>query len=531
MKIIVDLTARTVSLENPLGTVPESLNYELEFHQNDRDSLQIAFKKDGAFCELPPEYSVIELGAVKKDLPSSDVLFYCNVFTKTGTGVNAIYKGRLQLATDEIAELFNSEPLLNIAQVEALFKIRLLSGDLEERETVSSLITVQLFRDIFASGNSPNGSSIYRAIWNPLIVGLTGGGETKLDGLTTAGILDADVLVIVSIGGTLSVWKLSDTIETTPSNTSTQVVPIDFNATTNKLVWTKQGLGAGTGTVTDFSASNNHGVSFTVANATTTPVLGVSLGAITPTQVILRGAGGTFRSDQGSVMVSYIGLFPDEPGATNYLLLNIPTITGSRIQSFQDADGIIALVGDVEDLETSMNSSLATRPKIHARSVSPVTLANSAAETTIVTFGTAGIDLGATGALRVRVSGEYFNNTGGNRTLTLKLEFGGTVFFADVTSSLGTSTGTRAWELEFTIQNTTALSQVMFGQFSYSGAAAPVTGYGNLSVGEVRRFGGAGTVNTGTTNMVVVKATHSGSPSPLLMLRVLCWSAEFLPPS
>lgn len=67
------------------------------------------------------------------------------------------------------------------------------------------------------------------------------------------------------------------------------------------------GGGGGSGTVTSVSVTTANGVSGTVASATTTPAISLSLGAITPTSVVASGAvsgsnlSGTNTGDQTSV--------------------------------------------------------------------------------------------------------------------------------------------------------------------------------------------------------------------------------------
>lgn len=113
-------------------------------------------------------------------------------------------------------------------------------------------------------------------------------------------------------------------------------------------------IGAGSGTVTNFSFTNANGISGVVTNASTTPNLTLSLGAITPSSVAVTGAisasgatftsltaGGLVKAGTGSGVLSIatagtdyqapISLTTTGSGAATFIsnVLNIPTPSGS----------------------------------------------------------------------------------------------------------------------------------------------------------------------------------------------------------
>jgi hypothetical protein len=79
------------------------------------------------------------------------------------------------------------------------------------------------------------------AHFNPAIVGLTGGGSTKLDGITTVGV-DVGMVQLVVIGDVADYYKLTAgvAIEGSPSI----ILPDDYNAGTNAKSWVLQSVGA-----------------------------------------------------------------------------------------------------------------------------------------------------------------------------------------------------------------------------------------------------------------------------------------------
>jgi len=72
----------------------------------------------------------------------------------------------------------------------------------------------------------------------PDIVGLTGGGNTKLDGVATTGLaVGTIVLVYDESSGETRIYRLSDTTGAVSDSIPIVIVPDDYNATTNHKVW------------------------------------------------------------------------------------------------------------------------------------------------------------------------------------------------------------------------------------------------------------------------------------------------------
>lgn len=73
-----------------------------------------------------------------------------------------------------------------------------------------------------------------------------------------------------------------------PSGTNGQILSVD-TSTTSGLKWIDNTGGGGSGTVTNVSIVSANGITGSVANATTTPAITLSLGAITPTTIVASG--------------------------------------------------------------------------------------------------------------------------------------------------------------------------------------------------------------------------------------------------
>jgi len=87
----------------------------------------------------------------------------------------------------------------------------------------------------FSFAQSPR----YEVMLNrPDIVGLTGGGNTKLDGVVTTGLsVGTIVLVYDESSGETRIYRLSDTTGVVSDSIPIVIVPDDYNATTNHKVW------------------------------------------------------------------------------------------------------------------------------------------------------------------------------------------------------------------------------------------------------------------------------------------------------
>ena len=125
--------------------------------------------------------------------------------------------------------------------------------------------------------------------------------------------------------------------------------------------------GAGTGTVTSVSVTTANGVSGTVATATTTPAITITLGAITPSSVTVSGltASQIVATDASKVLVSLaVATYPslteltylkgvtsalqtqiDAKGVGDMVLASVQTVTGAKTFGSAGAVGKLIIAG------------------------------------------------------------------------------------------------------------------------------------------------------------------------------------------
>lgn len=310
MKLYIDLTGKRLVTSNIDATTLGTLRVK----QSDIDTLQIVFLEPTGnvadpfdIVSIPAGFTQIRFGARPvADLMQDELLFSADTFTASGTGDTLVYSAPLNLDTTGIAELFPAENV-TIASVNALLDIELVSADEGTKRTPIDQWPTIVSRDIFrdSEGVPTTGNPMLRAIWNPGITALSGGGAGNLDGMATAGgAVATGALVgipVPSSGGYyVSFWHLKDSVSTTPSDTAAQVVPDDFAATTNQRTWRKSSM---------------------------------SLYGLTVDDTIVAGA----------VQSPYLEI-KSAPVTADGVVFYAPALTGSHVVTVQDVDGTMALL-------------------------------------------------------------------------------------------------------------------------------------------------------------------------------------------
>ena len=163
---------------------------------------------------------------------------------------------------------------------------------------------------------------------------------------------------------------------------------------------------------------------------------------------------------------------------------------------------------------------MAPGPVVLHKSSAQTQISSSNAENTAFSYTVPANFMGANGAIRVRIYGTLLNNTGNNRTVRLRLKFGGTTLYDDTSGNLGSSGNRRAFWIEFTIMNAGATnSQKLAGFLTISANGAPTVGMGevtNTNTLNSTVFGIASSADTTTDTDVEVTAQLSNSSANLV---------------
>lgn len=188
----------------------------------------------------------------------------------------------------------------------------------------------------------------------------------------------------------------------------------------------------------------------------------------------------------------------------------VGTITGTGNISVTNGPGTITIESTGADL--------------YHHATSTTTLVSSVVETSVYSFTLGAQDLDPTNhTLMVVVGGTYLNDSGANKTLTLKVTIGGVTMYEDTTAVIPNSANTRTWMLTFFLSATTVAAEFFTGKFSLSAVTAPTTGNGSLGTND--------TINstiynlTARTltidNLIDVLFTHSASAATVSLSRTV----------
>jgi len=151
----------------------------------------------------------------------------------------------------------------------------------------------------------------------------------------------------------------------------------------------------------------------------------------------------------------------------------------------------------------------------------PLSVTNTVTTTDIYLYTLAGGVLGTQGAVRLLLSGNYTNNTGAGRGLTLIVKYGGTTMFSDASGAtdIPTSATARPWRIKLEISGANATNaQTLSGKFVLTrDATAPTTGIGSIKTADdlAAVLGGTAAIDSTLNKDVEVEIAHSNNDTSL----------------
>lgn len=160
------------------------------------------------------------------------------------------------------------------------------------------------------------------------------------------------------------------------------------------------------------------------------------------------------------------------------------------------------------------------------RAVTQNDVVNTAAETSFYSFSVPANVLDTQKMLRLTLYGDYLNNSGAGRTLTIRVKFGGNTYYNDVSGTLAASASRHPFRWEVLLGNRNATNvQSIGGYFSMGIAGGATTGLGDLATfatnttGFETPFYNDGAVDTTAARTLEVTVQHSTNNASLSIRR------------
>lgn len=163
----------------------------------------------------------------------------------------------------------------------------------------------------------------------------------------------------------------------------------------------------------------------------------------------------------------------------------------------------------------------------YAAFTSTIDVVSSSSATAVLSQSIDAGHLSSDRLLRCTIIGDYLNNDGATRNLTLSIVFGATTLWADPFSSITNASTRRPIRWTFEIANLGAAnSQFMAGVFWMGSSSAPTTGLGRTNGGNFTTtmnadlqhnvsFAGSASEDTTTAKTLTVNVQHSASSANL----------------
>lgn len=167
------------------------------------------------------------------------------------------------------------------------------------------------------------------------------------------------------------------------------------------------------------------------------------------------------------------------------------------------------------------------------RDVTELIINDDSDETAIFSYTIPANNLGADGMFRFTVMAEYRNNSSVNRTLTVRVKFGGTEIMDNGLAAIATDAANRAFRLDGLIANRAAGNQRADVAVLLSAAGSPSTGVGEWNVAPKSDglvFADAIGIDTTAAKLLEVTIQHSAAHGALTFTREIALG-ELIAPS
>jgi hypothetical protein len=210
-------------------------------------------------------------------------------------------------------------------------------------------------------------------------------------------------------------------------------------------------------------------------------------------------------------------------GSDPQVLENVPISSAIRPEVLTAGRRVIVDTGQSGELgELLVIASDGLYEPAIARAGALLDIVNTAAETALFSATLPANTLGTDRAVRATIIGDYLNNSGANQTIRLRVKYGATTLYDDITAALATNAARRALRVEALLAAAnSATSQALGGVVALSAAGGTTAGLGDLAgVTVTAPLSGAAAENSATPLLFSVTVTHSAANANLSLRRL-----------
>lgn len=150
---------------------------------------------------------------------------------------------------------------------------------------------------------------------------------------------------------------------------------------------------------------------------------------------------------------------------------------------------------------------------LYAPTTANVDHVSSVTETTLATWSIPANTLGTSGVIHVYINWDYLNNSGAGETLRLRVKYGATTMFNDITPSIPSNAARRAGVMDLYLHADGATNaQLLSGRFHLSAVSATTAGtgdFGAIDILPARTIGGTAAIDSTAAQNLVVTAQNT----------------------
>lgn len=163
-------------------------------------------------------------------------------------------------------------------------------------------------------------------------------------------------------------------------------------------------------------------------------------------------------------------------------------------------------------IKTQFGSTVLTTGQVVDKVISDTTVSNTVVQTNIYSYTVPAALLGTNGILRLRLTGEYKNNSGGSVGVQFRAFFGASLFYDNGSISMATSANSRSFEavFEIAVRGGSAAQQTGRGYVAI-GAAGTATGTAAAPASALAATNAGLTIDSTAAQVLAVTVAHGSA--------------------